>query len=157
LELLADEEPGLQVLGDSAYGTAEARIALADAGHDAVVKPIPLRTMIEGEFTRDDFVVDEAAGTVSCPTSLLELVAPRPNTDDLAQPAETEKSKMSCIERFDQRRYPVRDHDIRSVDTDRASGHSKGLRCQLIPMGLSVVRDDNARVGVSAAVAHPTL
>jgi hypothetical protein len=69
LELLADEEPGLQVLGDSAYGTAEARIALADAGHDAVIKPIPLRTMIEGEFTRDDFVVDEAAGTVSCPTS----------------------------------------------------------------------------------------
>jgi hypothetical protein len=53
---------------------------------------------------------------------------------------------MSCIERFDQLRYPVRDHDIRSVDTDRASGHSKGLRCQLIPMGLSVVRDDNARV-----------
>jgi hypothetical protein len=67
LEMLADEEPGLQVLGDSAYGTAEARIALADAGHSAVIKPIPLRTLIEGGFTRDDFVVDEAAGTVTCP------------------------------------------------------------------------------------------
>jgi hypothetical protein len=37
LELLAEEDAGLQVLGDSAYGTAEARIALADAGHDAVI------------------------------------------------------------------------------------------------------------------------
>ena len=67
LELLADEDPGLQVLGDSAYGAAEARVALADAGHNAVIKPIPLRTVIEGGFTRDDFHVDEVAGTVTCP------------------------------------------------------------------------------------------
>jgi hypothetical protein len=67
LELLADEKPGLQVLGDSAYGAAEARIALTDAGHDPVIKPIPLRTVIEGGFTRDDFRVDEAAGQVTCP------------------------------------------------------------------------------------------
>jgi hypothetical protein len=68
LELLADEGAGLEVLGDSAYGTAEARIALADAGHDAVIKPIPLRTVIEGGFTRDDFLVNEPAGTVTCPS-----------------------------------------------------------------------------------------
>jgi IS5 family transposase len=67
LELLAGENRGLQVLGDSAYGTAEARIAMADAGHSAVIKPIPLRTVVEGGFTRDDFVVDEAAGQVRCP------------------------------------------------------------------------------------------
>ena len=67
VELLADEDPGLEVLGDSAYGTAEARVALADAGHGAVIKPIPLRTVIEGGFTRDDFLVDEPAGTVTCP------------------------------------------------------------------------------------------
>jgi hypothetical protein len=67
MELLADEDPGLEVLGDSAYGTAEARVALADAGHGAVIKPIPQRTVIEGGFTRDDFVVDEPAGTVACP------------------------------------------------------------------------------------------
>ena len=67
LELLADEDPGMEVLGDSAYGTAEARVALADAGHSAVIKPIPLRTVIEGGFTRDDFRVDESAGTVTCP------------------------------------------------------------------------------------------
>jgi hypothetical protein len=67
MELLAGEDPGLEVLGDSAYGTAEARVALADAGQTAVIKPIPLRTVIEGGFTRDDFDVDEPAGTVTCP------------------------------------------------------------------------------------------
>jgi len=67
VQLLAGEQPGLQVLGDSAYGTAEARVALADAGHDAVIKPIPLRTVIEDGFTRDDFLVDEATKTVTCP------------------------------------------------------------------------------------------
>ena len=67
LELLAGEDPGLEVLGDSAYGTAEARLALADAGHDAVIKPPPLRTVIEGGLTRDDFLVDETAGRVTCP------------------------------------------------------------------------------------------
>jgi IS5 family transposase len=67
LELLEDENRGLQVLGDSAYGTADARVALADAGHSAIIKPIPLRTVIEGGFTRDDFLVDEAAAQVTCP------------------------------------------------------------------------------------------
>ena len=67
LELLAGEGPGLQVLGDSAYGSAQSRLAVADAGHTAVIKPIPLRTVVEGGFTRDDFLVDHAAGLVSCP------------------------------------------------------------------------------------------
>jgi hypothetical protein len=67
VELLAEEDPGLEVLGDSAYGTAEARIALADAGHSAVIKPIPLRTVIEGGFTRDDFIVDHVGRGVTCP------------------------------------------------------------------------------------------
>ena len=67
LELLAEEDPDLEVLGDSAYGAAEARVALAEAGHRAVIKPIPLRTVIEGGFTRDDFLVDEAAAEVTCP------------------------------------------------------------------------------------------
>jgi hypothetical protein len=67
LELLAGEDRGLQVLGDSAYGTAANRLALAEAGHIGVIKPIPLRTVIEGGFTRDDFIVDELAGQVTCP------------------------------------------------------------------------------------------
>jgi hypothetical protein len=71
LELLdAEDRPagqGIQVLGDSAYGSGDARAALADAGHTAVIKPPPVRSAVPGGFTIDDFTVDEPAGTVTCP------------------------------------------------------------------------------------------
>jgi Transposase DDE domain/Transposase domain (DUF772) len=67
LALLEQEPEPVEVLADSAYGTGEARAALADAGHSAVIKPIPLRSAVPGGFTLDDFTVDHAAGTVTCP------------------------------------------------------------------------------------------
>jgi hypothetical protein len=57
----------VQVLGDSAYGTGGALAALAATGHTPVIKPWPLRPVVAGGFTLDDFVVDEAAGTATCP------------------------------------------------------------------------------------------
>jgi hypothetical protein len=56
LEWLAGRMPGSQVLTDSADGAAEARIALPEAGHRGVIKPIPQRTPVEDRFTRDDFI-----------------------------------------------------------------------------------------------------
>jgi hypothetical protein len=56
-----------QWYGDSAYGTGDLRGAIADAGHDAVIKPRPLRPPVEGGFTVDDFTVDEQGATVRCP------------------------------------------------------------------------------------------
>jgi transposase-like protein DUF772/DDE family transposase len=53
--------------GDSAYGTGDLRGAICDAGHEAVIKPKPLRAPVAGGFTVDDFTVDEQAGTVTCP------------------------------------------------------------------------------------------
>ncbi|MCJ7755910.1 MAG: IS1182 family transposase [Thermoanaerobaculales bacterium] len=53
--------------GDSAYGTGDLRGAIGDARHDAVIKPKPLTSPVEGGFTVDDFTVDEKAGTVGCP------------------------------------------------------------------------------------------
>ena len=53
--------------GDSAYGTGDLRDAIHKAGHDAVIKPKPLRPPVEGGFTVDDFTVDEQQGTVTCP------------------------------------------------------------------------------------------
>ncbi len=53
--------------GDSAYGTGDLRGAIADAGHQAVIKPKPLRAPVAGGLTIDDFTVDEQAGTVTCP------------------------------------------------------------------------------------------
>jgi IS5 family transposase len=70
LGLLADEAEPVEVLADSAYGTGDARAALAEAGHAAVIKPIPLRAAVPNGFTLDDFAVDEEAGTVTCPNGL---------------------------------------------------------------------------------------
>jgi len=61
------DEPGLEVYGDSAYGSGEARADYRDAGHDTVIKPGPLRPAVPGGFTIDDFIVDEEQGTVTCP------------------------------------------------------------------------------------------
>jgi Transposase DDE domain/Transposase domain (DUF772) len=61
----ADDD--LSWYGDSAYGTGDLRGAIEQAGHQAVIKPKPLRPAVEGGFTVDDFTVDEQAGTVTCP------------------------------------------------------------------------------------------
>ena len=53
--------------GDSAYGTGDLRDAIDKAGHDAVIKPRPLRPPVEGGCTVDDFTVAEEQGTVTCP------------------------------------------------------------------------------------------
>lgn len=58
-----------EVLGDSAYGTGDARAALADAGHVAVIKPGPLRPAVTGGFT-----VDEQARTVTCPNGIIRPI-----------------------------------------------------------------------------------
>jgi len=65
--LLDGEEPGLEVLADSAYGSGETRASLREAGHTQTIKPIPLRPAVPGGFTKDDFAIDLGAGTVSCP------------------------------------------------------------------------------------------
>ena len=70
IELLAGEEPGLQVLADSAYGSGETRAALAEAKHHAAIKAIPLRrnpNLGVDQFNRDDFVIDHTARTATCP------------------------------------------------------------------------------------------
>jgi hypothetical protein len=77
LSLLDDDEPtGLEVLGDSAYGTGPARAALAQAGHIAIIKPGPLRPAVAGGFTIDDFTIDEQAGAVTCPQGLTRPITP---------------------------------------------------------------------------------
>jgi DDE family transposase/transposase-like protein DUF772 len=65
----------VQVLGDSAYGTGEALTALADAGHTPVIKPWPLRPAVAGGFTIDDFTIDEAAGTATCPRGVTRPIS----------------------------------------------------------------------------------
>ena len=77
VKLLDGEEPGLQVLADSAYGSGEVRDALRQARHQAAIKAIPLRRAIPGGFTRDDFVIDHDTRTATCPDGHSVPIAPK--------------------------------------------------------------------------------
>lgn len=68
--LLAGEQPGLEVLGDSAYGGGATRAALRAAGHSQTIKPIPLHSAVPGGFTIHDFRIDTQAGMVRCPAGM---------------------------------------------------------------------------------------
>ena len=63
--LLEHEPAGIEVLGDSAYGTGEFRNHLNETGRQATIKPPPLRTAVEGGFSLDDFTIN--TNTVTCP------------------------------------------------------------------------------------------
>jgi hypothetical protein len=62
--------------GDTAYGTGELRAAIGNAGHTAVIKPKPVQPAVPGGFTRDDFTVDDQAGTVTCPAGVTRVIPP---------------------------------------------------------------------------------
>jgi IS5 family transposase len=80
-------EPGEQggqraeVLGDSAYGSAEALAAILAAGLIPFIKPWPLRPPVKGGFTIDDFTVieptDDQPGTVTCPNGVTRPMTAR--------------------------------------------------------------------------------
>src|SRR3954454_24977859 len=70
IDLLKTEPDPVEVRGDSANGTGELLAAVAEGGHTAIIKPWPLRPAVDGGFTLDEFTVDEAAGTVTCPNGL---------------------------------------------------------------------------------------
>ena len=76
--LLEGEDEGLRIYADAAYGSGEMLAALKTVGYASVVKPPLLAVAVEGGFSRDDFVVDEAAGTLTCPAGhVVALTATR--------------------------------------------------------------------------------
>jgi IS5 family transposase len=71
--LVDGEDPGLQVLGDSGYGSGEVRAELQRFGHEAVIKPISqFRNpgLGDDQFNSDDFIVNHDHRTVTCPAGL---------------------------------------------------------------------------------------
>jgi Transposase DDE domain len=58
------------VIGDSAYGTAGFRDGLSQRNMTATIKPPPLRAAVPGGFTLDDFTIDLASGTATCPENI---------------------------------------------------------------------------------------
>src|SRR5215218_328281 len=76
--LTADPTLGdrVQVLADSAFGTGPMLAGLAAAGHTALIKPWPTRSLIPGGFSAADFVVDQVAGTLTCPAGHTVALTP---------------------------------------------------------------------------------
>src|SRR5258708_5911421 len=68
------EGTGLRWHRDSAYGTGELREAIGRAGHEAVIKPKPLRPAVPGGVTLDDFTIDHDASQATCPAGITRPV-----------------------------------------------------------------------------------
>jgi hypothetical protein len=62
-----DGPTGVELLGDTHYGSGATRAALRAAGHVQTIKPIPLSSSVPGGFTIHDFHIDQQAGTARCP------------------------------------------------------------------------------------------
>jgi IS5 family transposase len=75
--LLTGETSPVEVLADSAYGSGEFRHHLARHGHGATIKPIPLSTAIVDGFVIDDFTIDLATMTATCPNGITVAISVR--------------------------------------------------------------------------------
>ena len=119
--------PALAWYGDSAYGTGDLRAAIAAAGHQAVIKPRPLLPAVAGGFTADDFTVDEAAGTVTCPAGITRQVTAR-NAVIFGAACRDCPLRERCTTAKDGRTLHLHEHDglLRAARADWAAG--PGLR-----------------------------
>ena len=75
IDLLAGETEPVTVLADCAYGSGELRAELVDGGHLDRVKSAPTRSAVPGGFTVDDFTVDHANRTATCPAGLTRIIS----------------------------------------------------------------------------------
>ena len=76
IEMMGTEPEGLEVLGDSAYGSAATRLELKTRRHRLVIKPVPFTPAVPGGFVRDEFTVDHAARVVTCPAGHVAGLSP---------------------------------------------------------------------------------
>jgi IS5 family transposase len=117
--LLADEEPGIQVLGDGAYGSGETLAALHEANHIAAVKPFPIHAAFPGAFHRDDFIVDHAAATVTCPAGQTVPITPKRNAHFKAR-CRTCPLRSRCTNNKQGRQFHLTADDEALVESRRA-------------------------------------
>jgi len=120
LDLLTGEEPGLQVLADSAYGSGEVRAALREAHHEQAIKPIPVQAAVAGGFTRDDFVVDHEAGTATCPAGHSVAITASNNAVFERHCRAGCALRSRCTKAKDGRNLRLNDHDDELVEARRA-------------------------------------
>ncbi len=123
----SDDTSGIEVLGDSAYGTGEVRAALDQAGHTAIIKPAPLRPAIAGGFTIDDFTVDEQAGTLTCPNGLVRALSPK-RTATFGAACRGCPLREQCTTAKDGRSVTLHPHDARLRAARREWATNTALR-----------------------------
>ena len=90
-----------------------------DAGHMAVIKPRPLKPAVEGGFTLDDFTVDEAAGTVTCPACVTRRISARRNVT-FGAACRGCPLRARCTTKYTRPRADLASHDARCA----LPGHS---------------------------------
>jgi hypothetical protein len=122
-----DGDPPLAWYGDSAYGTGDLRDVIGKAGQQAVIKPRPVRPAVEGGFTTDDFTVDAAAGTVTCPAGITRQVTAR-NAVIFGAACRGCPLREKCTTAKDGRTLHLHEHDglLRAARADWAA--DPGLR-----------------------------
>lgn len=149
--LLADERPGLQVLADSAYGSAEVRAGLRAAGHEQAIKPMPLQRAVPGGFHRDDFIINHERRTATCPAGHTVAVTTKGNATFGARCAGC-PLRQRCTTSKDGRVLYVRPHDDELVEARRAwrdgdFAHDYRQHRPMVERGISwVVAHGNRRV-----------
>ena len=121
-----EQGSGLEVYGDSAYGSGEARAACRDAGHDTVIKPKPLRPAVDGGFTLDNFTIDEEQGTVTCPAGQVRQMSKSRTVTFGAACADCPLRSM-CTTAKDGRSMTIHPHEglLRAARTQARTGAFK--------------------------------
>lgn len=106
----ADGQDGVQVLGDSAYGTGAMLAALVDSGLEPLVKPWPLKPAIEGGLSIADFTPDEAAGTLTCPNGVTRPIS-RTRTVTFGVACTSCPLRAACTTAVAGRKIKLHEHD----------------------------------------------
>ena len=119
VRLLENEVPGRQVFADSAYGSGETLAALSAAGHALAIKPFPTHPGMPAGFDRDDFVVDETAGTVTCPAGHAVAITPGRNAL-FGNRCGHCPLRSRCTNSEGGRKFALTVHDARLVESRRA-------------------------------------
>jgi hypothetical protein len=88
-----------------------------------VIKPWPLLPAVKGGFTADDFTVDPAAGTVTCPAGITRKITAR-NAAIFGVACRTCPLRERCTTAKDGRTVHLHEHDalLRAARADWAAG-----------------------------------
>ena len=131
--LLDGEPAGLQILGDSAYGSGQVRSDLADAEHVAVIKPWPLvrnPNLGDDQVHRDEFTIDYTERTVTCPEGQTVNITKAGNAV-FGIRCSSCPSKHRCTSAKDGKTFKLGDHDqlLAAARADwRAGTHTADYR-----------------------------